>query len=77
LTYYQLPLTDRRYSTERPSPETAADLPKSVELESRISRLELLTKGLQEEMAIRQRREAAMQAELDHLWARIKIAGGV
>jgi uncharacterized coiled-coil protein SlyX len=46
-----------------------------VELESRIGRLEYLVNGLREELAIRQRREAALQAELDHLWARVRQQG--
>jgi hypothetical protein len=68
-------LAERRHSTLRPHLATAAEAPKSVELESRIGRLELIVKGLQEELAIRQRREAAMQAQLDHMWARMKMSG--
>ena len=56
---------------------TAAETSKSVELETRIARLESITKSLQEELALRQRREVTMRAELDHLWARIKMGGGV
>jgi len=55
----------------------AAETSKSVELETRIARLESITKGLQQELALRQRREVAIQAELDHLLARIKMVGGV
>jgi uncharacterized coiled-coil protein SlyX len=43
-----------------------------LELEARIARLELLVKGLREELAVRQRHEAAIQAQLDHLAARFK-----
>jgi uncharacterized coiled-coil protein SlyX len=71
-------LPARRRSTARPTRATASDAsdaPKSVELEARIGRLEYLVNGLREELAIRQRREAALQAELDHLWARVKQQG--
>ena len=78
MTYYRGPLTERRrHSTLRPVRGTAAEISKSVELETRIARLESITKGLQQELALRQRREVAIQAELDHLWARIKMGGGV
>jgi hypothetical protein len=68
-------LPARRRSTARPIRATASDAPKSVEPESRIGRLEYLVNGLREELAIRQRREAALQAELDHLWAHVKQQG--
>jgi uncharacterized coiled-coil protein SlyX len=49
------------------------DLPsKSLELESRISRLELLVQTLQDELAFHERRATALQAQFDHLWARVK-----
>ena len=64
-----------RRSSARSVRETASDAPKSVELESRIGRLEYLVNGMREELALRQRREVAMQAELDHLWARVKQLG--
>jgi hypothetical protein len=70
-------LAERRHFTLRPLREMATDAQKSAELESRIGRLELLTKALQEELAIRQRREIAMQAELDHLWARMKMFSSI
>jgi hypothetical protein len=62
-------------------PTTAADAPaalgpKTLELEARIGRLEVLLEGLLEQQAIQHRREMAMQAELDHLWARLKMFGG-
>jgi hypothetical protein len=75
LTYYQPPLAERRHSTVRPIRHTATEVPKSAELESRIGRLEVLVKALQEELAMRQRREVAMQAERDHVWARAKAGG--
>jgi uncharacterized coiled-coil protein SlyX len=62
----------RRLSTLRGTPATASEVPKSVELEHRIARLEMLVKGLREDLAVRQRKEAAIQAQLDHLTARIK-----
>ena len=63
-------------------PTTATDATtvlgsKTVELEARIGRLETLVKGLLEEQAVQLRREAAMQAQLDHLWGRLKMFGGV
>jgi uncharacterized coiled-coil protein SlyX len=70
-------LSTRRRSTMPPIRATASEMSKSVELESRIGRLESLVKGLQEELAIRQRREIAMQAQLDHLWDRVKMDTGV
>jgi hypothetical protein len=70
-------LTERLDSTARPVRGTAAELPKSLELEDRLSRLELVVKELREELVVRRAREIAMQAELDHLWARVKIGGGV
>jgi uncharacterized coiled-coil protein SlyX len=66
-------LPERRFSSIPRTRPTAAEVPKSVELESRIARLELLLKGVREELAARQRTEAALKAELDHLWARIKL----
>ena len=77
LLYYRGPLAERRDSTVRPARGMAAETSKSVELETRIARLESITKGLQQELALRQRREVAIQAELDHLLARIKMVGGV
>jgi hypothetical protein len=67
-------LSARRQSTLRRIPATAPEVPKSVELEARIARLELMVKGLREDLAIRQRNESAIQAQLDHLAARIKEA---
>jgi uncharacterized coiled-coil protein SlyX len=70
-------LSHRRHLTARPARSAASDTSKSIELESRIGRLEVLVKGLQEELAIRQRHEVTMQAELDHLWARLKLLDGI
>jgi uncharacterized coiled-coil protein SlyX len=68
-----LVLAKRRLSNARsnrriPPPEGS----KSLELESRIGRLESLVKGLREDIAMRQRREAMLRAEFDHLVERIK-----
>jgi uncharacterized coiled-coil protein SlyX len=65
-------LSSRRHSTLRRIAATATELPKSLELEARIARLELLVKGLREDLAARQRNEAALQAQLDHLAARLR-----
>ena len=56
----------------RLTPATVSEVPKPVELEHRITRLELLVKELREDLAIRQRTETAIQAQLDHLTARFK-----
>jgi hypothetical protein len=66
-------LSQRRHLSARPARSAASERSKSLELESRIGRLEVLVKGLQEELATRQRHEVAMQAEIDHLWARLKL----
>jgi hypothetical protein len=70
LTYYLGTLADRRHSTVRRARDISPDFPsKSLELESRISRLELLVQALLDD---RQRRDIATQAQFDHLWARVK-----
>jgi len=71
-TTIRLALSERRYSTARPTRATAGDGSKSVELESRISRLEALVNELREQLALLQRASVSRQAELDHLSAILK-----
>src|SRR5262245_27680199 len=65
LTYHRRALADRRHSTKHPS-RVIADPQPPVELELRVARLEILVKGLREEIAMCRRHRAAMRAELDH-----------
>jgi len=46
-------------------------VPKSVELEHRLSRLELVVKQLVETLASEHRQNSAMQAQLDHILAKL------
>lgn len=75
MTYSADTVIERQPSTVRLLRNLAADGSKSLELEARIGRLELLVRGLQEELAIRQRHEVSLQAQLDYLLARIKLNG--
>ena len=52
-------------------PDTAAEVPKSIELELRIARLELYVKDLTEQIDLQAKRTVALQAQLDHFLARI------
>jgi uncharacterized coiled-coil protein SlyX len=45
--------------------------PKSIELETRIARLELVLTDLRRTMEVLTKRTAALQAELDHLSAKL------
>ena len=49
----------------------AREVPKSVELELRLARLELQVKDLTERLDIQTNRSAALQAQVDHLLARL------
>jgi hypothetical protein len=69
-TYYFGGLVTRRRSTLRLPRATAFEVPKSVELEHRIGRLELLIKDLHDENAALKKRVSALQAQLDHVAAR-------
>jgi hypothetical protein len=75
LTYPAYTLVEGQPSTVRLLRNLAADGSKSLELEARIGRLELLVRGLQDELAMRQRHEVSLQAQLDHLLARVKLNG--
>jgi uncharacterized coiled-coil protein SlyX len=51
---------------------TACEMPKSVELEVRVSRLELLINDMRDAVEVVAKRTAAIQAQLDHLDARLR-----
>jgi len=66
-------MSRRRY-TLRPTRWTADDLPiapKSVELEQRLSRLEVSCAELGEQLKAQQRHFVALQAQLDHFMAKM------
>jgi hypothetical protein len=71
LYYYSRSLAARRRSTIPFLPDTAAEVPKSIELELRIARLELYVKDLTEQIDLQAKRTVALQAQLDHFLARI------
>jgi uncharacterized small protein (DUF1192 family) len=64
----------RRFATPAP-PATANELqlPKTVELEQRIARLELKLQRTCEELDEARQRVASLQAQLDHLAARSRL----
>jgi uncharacterized coiled-coil protein SlyX len=64
----------RRHSTLPRNRDAAPDLEKSLELETRIGRVELTLDDLCDRMIVMERRTAAIQAELDHLLARLARA---
>jgi hypothetical protein len=65
----------RRRSTVKPTRATAAEFPqpKSLELENRVARLEILVKDIRVAQDRTDKRLSAIQAQLDHLAARIGI----
>jgi len=68
--YYAL-LRSRRQSTLRSARRAmASELSKSVELEQRVSRLELQLQHIEDVMDLQTKRLVAVQAQLDHLIAR-------
>jgi hypothetical protein len=64
-------LTPRRLSSVPQLRDTAAELPKSIELEQRIGRIELKLKELLQQLELQTKRSAALQAQVDHLAARL------
>jgi hypothetical protein len=52
---------------------TADEVPKSWELEQRVARLELRIKDLQAALDLQTKRSTALQAQFDHLIARLSI----
>jgi hypothetical protein len=66
-------LSPPRWSTIRPVRATAKDAPpglKSLELEQRLSRLEVCCREMQEQLATLLKRMTALQAEFDHFSAK-------
>jgi hypothetical protein len=61
----------RRHSTLPRNRDAAPDLQKSLELESRIGRIEIFLDDLDDRMIVMERRTLAIQAQLDHLLARL------
>jgi uncharacterized coiled-coil protein SlyX len=61
----------RRRSTLPRIAITASDVSKSVELETRVGRVEVTIKQLGETVATIERRMFAIQAQLDHIAARL------
>ena len=52
---------------------TADEVPKSWELEQRVARLELRIRDMQAALDLQTTRSIALQAQLDHLIARLSI----
>jgi uncharacterized coiled-coil protein SlyX len=65
-------LPNRRRSTLQRVRATAPEAHKSFELEQRVSRLETIVKDLRATIDVMSKRMAAMQAELDHVAAKLK-----
>jgi hypothetical protein len=63
-------LAEHDASVARFGREIAAEAPKTVELETRIGRLEDLVRQLREDLAVMKAREIALQAQLDYVIAR-------
>jgi hypothetical protein len=60
-------VSERRRVTIPPSRDTGSELPKSIELETRVARLEFGLEDLRRAVDVLTRRMVAMQAQLDHL----------
>ena len=52
---------------------TADEVPKSWELEQRVARLELRIKDVQAALDLQIKRNVALQAQFDHLLARLSV----
>ncbi len=72
LVYHLRPLPTRRRSTLQRVRASASEAHKSLELEHRVSRLEVIVKELRATIDVNLKRMAAMQAELDHVDAKLK-----
>jgi uncharacterized coiled-coil protein SlyX len=66
-------VSDRRRSTLKPVRANTNDLSKSLELEQRIARLELSSRALRETIEALTKKTVALQAQLDHLLAKIRV----
>lgn len=71
VSYYFQSLTPRRDSTVPRTRDTAAEFPKSIELEHRIGRIEVQVQELLEKIDVQSKRTVALQAQVDHLLARL------
>jgi hypothetical protein len=69
--YYARSLTPRRHSTVPPTRDTAAEVSKSLELEQRIARIEIQVNELLVRLELQSKRSVALQAQVDHLLARL------
>jgi hypothetical protein len=63
-------MSERRCSSVKQATSEAAELPKSVELEQRVSRTEIAVKKVQDEVEVLNKRVVAVQAQVDHVTAR-------
>jgi hypothetical protein len=63
----------RRRSTLKPVRASASEFSKSLELEQRIARVELSSRILRDAVDDLTKRTAALQAQLDHLLAKIRF----
>jgi hypothetical protein len=61
----------RRNSTIRSIRTIAIGIPKSLELEQRVARVELLIQHLQTALDVQAKLTVALQAQLDHIDARL------
>jgi hypothetical protein len=65
------PVSARRRSAIATVRATASELPKSLELENRVARLESMLKDVQAAVAVLTKRTTSLQAHLDHVSAQI------
>jgi hypothetical protein len=69
-------LSDRRRSSLRSRRASARELsvqPKTVELEVRVARLELIAAGLKASLDLLAKRVISLQAHLDHISAKLGV----
>ena len=66
-------LPERRQTTNSSFPSRVNEMPKTWELEQRVARLELDIQNLLGALDIQAKRAIALQAQLDHLFARLTI----
>ena len=68
---HRISVLSRLGSPARSALVTAVKLPKSVELETRLSRLEGVVYRIDKELELTNKRLASLQAHFDHLIARL------
>jgi hypothetical protein len=61
----------RRHSTIREPRASAREVPKSIELEQRVARVELALKDMRDTLDVLTKQFIALQAQLDHVAARV------